>query len=147
MNAGAVAVPSAPVTTDTAVAPPAKVPLAPEEGALKVTGTFDTPAPVLSVTSADKAFGKAVLTAADCPEPAEAVILLALVPVVSTSCGVLLLLSRLANCLSVVAVVVTTNVYVPLPVTVLPTSSCAQVSVVIVGIAPIISELAGGALL
>jgi hypothetical protein len=110
VKAGAVAVPSAPVTTDTAVLPPGKAPLAPDDGAVKVTGTLATPTPLPSATAADSGVAKVVPTGADCPDPAEAVTLLALVPLEITSCGVLVLLSLLAICLSAVAVVVTTKV-------------------------------------
>jgi len=66
VNVGAVARPFVSVTA--VFAPPAKVPLAPLAGAVKVTVTPGTPFPPLSFTVAVKA-AKAVLIAALCELP------------------------------------------------------------------------------
>ena len=74
MNAVAVATPELLVVAVTVEAPPAKVPLAPEPGAVNVTVTLGTVFPLLSFTVADSAVAKAWATVALCGVPAVAVI-------------------------------------------------------------------------
>jgi hypothetical protein len=73
VNAGAVATP-APLVVAVAVNTPPKVPLAPPEGAVKVTVAPLTAAPPLAVTVAWNAVVNAVLTVALCGVPALATI-------------------------------------------------------------------------
>ncbi len=72
VKAAAVATPSALVVA--VFTPPAKVPLAPLAGALKVTVTPDTGLPKASFTVAARFVANAVLTVAVCGVPAVAVI-------------------------------------------------------------------------
>jgi hypothetical protein len=55
----------------------AKLPLAPELGALNVTETPGTGLPSMSFTTATSLFEKAVPTVADCPEPETTAMLVA----------------------------------------------------------------------
>lgn len=75
VKAGAVATPLESVFTCVVAPPPAKVPLAPLAGAVKVTVAPLTRFPPLSFTVAFKAVGKAVVTGALCGVPAVAMML------------------------------------------------------------------------
>ena len=70
MKAEAVATPLEPVVAVAVIKPLANVPLAPLAGAVKVTISFATGLPEPSCTLAESAVPKAVLMAADCPDPA-----------------------------------------------------------------------------
>jgi hypothetical protein len=148
VNAGDVAVPALSVVTEADEAPPVKVPLAPVPGAVKVTVEPATGVPLLSVTVATSGLLKAVPTPVACPDPDVALIFAGVPPPGwMTSCGGVAVVSRLDSCLSAVDVVVMTKVYVPLPVTVLLTSSDAQALLLMFGMAPTMVEPGAGALL
>ena len=72
MKAGAVAMPVVSVEIVTALTPPAKVPLAPVVGAVKVTGMAGIGLPNASVTFAASAMANALPGVAVWPEPATA---------------------------------------------------------------------------
>lgn len=74
MNADAVATPPVLVVAVVVAEPLAKVPLAPLDGAVKVTVALGTTLPEASLTVACSAVAKAVDTVADCPPPAVTVI-------------------------------------------------------------------------
>ena len=69
MNVGAVAVPVLSVTVVTTLFPPTNIPVAPEVGAVKVTGTPLTGFESASSTEAPKGTEKAVLIPALCGVP------------------------------------------------------------------------------
>jgi hypothetical protein len=73
VKVGAVATPLLFVIADVVVEPPAKVPLAPLDGAAKVTLTLATPLPKSSFTIPCRGEGKGVLITDDCPLPPVAV--------------------------------------------------------------------------
>ena len=72
MKAVAVAMPVVSVEIVTALTPPAKVPLAPVVGAVKVIEIPEIGFPKASVTSASSAVGNVVPGVVVCPEPAKA---------------------------------------------------------------------------
>jgi hypothetical protein len=144
VSTGDVATPLVSVVTDTALTPPGNVADAPVLGAVKVTGTFGTGAPAPSVTVAASGAPKAVPTGADWPEPDVAVTVPGAV-VLMTSLGGVAETSRVANCLPTVEDVLTTKVYVPLPVTTLLTSAVAYVLSTRLGMFATMTEPRGGA--
>ena len=72
MNAGAVAMPVVSVATVAVLTPPAKVPLAPVVGAVKVIEIAGIAFPKASVTFASSAVANISPGFAVCPEPAKA---------------------------------------------------------------------------
>lgn len=80
MNTVDVATPDAFVDAVAVALPPANVPLAPVEGAVKVTVAPDTPLPFVSFTVACSVAANAVLTVVVCGVPAVAVMLVGVPP-------------------------------------------------------------------